>query len=111
VTGGRRPARPGRGRGAAAGVGALAIAGLVLSACGGTPAAIPPTTSAPATATTTFPTTTFPPDTDSGLVNKVHSGGSGGSGPGPDPLIVGGLLVAVLAIAAYTRWRRRPHAR
>jgi len=69
------------------------------------------TTSAPATATTTFPTTTFPPDTDSGLVNKVHSGGSGGSGPGPDPLIVGGLLVAVLAIAAYTRWRRRPHAR
>jgi len=81
----------------------------------------PPTSSAAASSTTTSTTSTTPcPDTATsspdtsvttdptvGLANTRHAS-SGGSGPGPDPMIVGGLLIAALAIAGYTRWRKRP---
>jgi MYXO-CTERM domain-containing protein len=52
----------------------------------------------------TQPDISIPPDpvVGSATVSKQAGGG------GPDPIIVGGLLVAVLAVAAYARWRRRP---
>ena len=74
------------------------------------------TTSGPTTTTTsTYPpdtTTTvadipIPPDPEVGLANARHASSGGSSGPGPDPLIIGGLVVAALAIAAYARWRKR----
>ena len=81
------------------------------------------TTSPPSTTSSTAPSTTAPTDpsgsstsvpdsgapTDptAGLANTKHAS-SGGSGPGPDPMIIGGLLIAALAIAGYSRWRKRP---
>jgi hypothetical protein len=42
-----------------------------------------------------------------GLANARHARpGSGGGSPAP--LVIGGLLIAALAIAAYVRWRKRP---
>jgi hypothetical protein len=64
------------------------------------------TTTQPVPTTTSLPQTVIPPDPVTGVVAADRS--SDGGGPGPDPLIVGGLLVAVLAIAAYARWRKRP---
>jgi hypothetical protein len=73
------------------------------------------TTSSPTTTTSTYPSDTstslpsvsVPADPEVGLANAKHAT-SGSSGPGPDPLIIGGLLIAALAIAGYTRWRKRP---
>jgi len=78
-------------------------------------AATTTTTTSPTTTTSTYPDASatslpaisIPADPEKGLVSaKVPSNGSG---PGPDPLIVGGLIVAVLGIAAFARWRRRPN--
>ena len=66
------------------------------------------TTSSPCPATSTSsPDTATTDDPTVGLANARHAS-SGGSGPGPDPMIIGGLLIAALAIAGYTRWRKRP---
>ena len=61
------------------------------------------TSSTDASATTTVPSS-VPLEDAAG-----HAGGTGGSSP--VPLIVGGLLVAGLAIAAYVRSRRNPRTR
>jgi hypothetical protein len=65
------------------------------------------TSTRPSATSTSFPGTSVTTDPTVGLANARHTS-SGGSGPGPDPIIVGGLLIAVLAIAGYTRWRKRP---
>jgi hypothetical protein len=66
----------------------------------------PPTASTyPPITTTTLPAINIPPDPETGLSAVAKHAAPGA---GPDPLILGGLLVAVLAIAAYARWRRRP---
>jgi hypothetical protein len=59
----------------------------------------------PPDTTTTLPPIVIPPDPETGLTTAAKQAAPGA---GPDPLIVGGLLVAILAIAAYTRWRKRP---
>lgn len=66
------------------------------------------TTSTPCPDTpTSSPGTDVTSDPTVGLANTRRAS-SGGSGPGPDPMIIGGLLIAALAIAGYTRWRKRP---
>jgi len=57
--------------------------------------------------TDSVPPVSVPPDPEVGLANARHAS-SGSSGPGPDPLIIGGLLVAALAVLGFTRWRKRP---
>ena len=62
------------------------------------------TSTYPPITTTTLPAISIPPDPETGLASvSKHAP----PGAGPDPLIVGGLLVAALAIAAYAMWRRR----
>jgi hypothetical protein len=62
------------------------------------------TSTYPPITTTTFPPISIPPDPDAGLASvSKHAP----PGAGPDPLIVGGLLVGALAVAAYALWRRR----
>ena len=51
-----------------------------------------------------YPPISIPPDPEVGVVATHHVTPGGG----PDPLIVGGVLVAGLAVAAWARWRRRP---
>ncbi len=57
--------------------------------------------------TTSPPPVNIPADPETGLasVSKPEK-----SGAGPDPLILGGLVVAILAIAASARWRKRPRS-
>jgi len=85
----------------------------------GQPATTNPSTttssSAPSATASTRPSDTAnsPPSTGAtadptvGLANARHAS-SGGSGPGPGPMIIGGLLIAALAVAGFTRWRKRP---
>jgi hypothetical protein len=63
------------------------------------------TSTYPPDTTTTLPAISIPPNPEIGVATVAKHVTPGA---GPDPLIVGGLLVAVLAIAAYTRWRKRP---
>ena len=65
------------------------------------------TSTYPPTTSTTLPQTKVPGDPEVGVVNSTKSTGTSG-GSGPDPLIAGGLLVGLLAVAAWTRWRKRP---
>jgi hypothetical protein len=51
-----------------------------------------------------YPAVSIPPDPEVGVVAAHHVTPGGG----PDPLIVGGILAAGLAVAAWARWRRRP---
>jgi hypothetical protein len=62
----------------------------------------------PPVASTSLPSISVPPDPEKGLVSTKHASGGSAGGPGPDPLIIGGLLVAALGVAAFTRWRKRP---
>jgi hypothetical protein len=84
--------------------------GLSLAAPSGSTGSGPTATTStdPSDTSTSLPQTSIPPDPEVGVISANRSSDQGGAGPGPDPLIVGGLLVAVLAIAAYTRWRKRP---
>ncbi len=98
-------------RGSTAIVPATAVAP---TAVGGTKASattstLPTTTTStdPSSASTSLPSVSIPPDPEVGLANAQPTS-SGTSGPGPGPLIIGGLLIAALAIAGYTRWRKRP---
>jgi hypothetical protein len=86
-----------------------------------------PTTSSTAPSTTTSSTapstTTSTPSSDTSTssagtsvstdptvgVALARHDSSGGSGPGPGPMIIGGLLIAAVAVAGYLRWRKRPH--
>ncbi|HEY4927527.1 MAG TPA: hypothetical protein VIH95_00125 [Acidimicrobiales bacterium] len=68
----------------------------------------PTTSTYPPVTETSLPTISVPSDPEKGLDSAKHSSGDPGGGPGPDPLIIGGLLVAALGVAAYTRWRKRP---
>jgi MYXO-CTERM domain-containing protein len=68
----------------------------------------PTTTTYPPVTATSLPNISVPADPEKGLDSSKHSSGDAGGGPGPDPLIIGGLLIAALGVAAYTRWRRRP---
>jgi hypothetical protein len=52
----------------------------------------------------TIPPVSVPPDPAVGVASVAKTAPAG---VGPDPVIVGGLLVAGLAVAAYARWRRR----
>ena len=72
--------------------------------CSPTDSTLPTGASDSSDSSGTVPTVSVPADPEVGLATVAHHAPSG---PGPDPLIVGGLLVAVLAIAAYTRWRKR----
>jgi hypothetical protein len=51
------------------------------------------------------PEVSIPPDPEVGITTATRHVNPGS---GPDPMIIGGLVVAGLAIAAYARWRRRP---
>ncbi len=62
----------------------------------------PPSSGASATS---LPDTSIPPDPEVGLATVSHHTVTGG---GPDPLIIGGIVVALLAAGAWVRWRRRP---
>lgn len=59
----------------------------------------------PAVTSTTLPDTSVPPDPEVGIASVAHHVTPGS---GPDPIIVGGIIVAGLAIAAWFRWRKRP---
>ena len=69
----------------------------------------PPTTTStqPSDTSTSSPSTSVTTDPTVGLANTRHAS-SGGPGPGAGPMIIGGLLIAALAIAGYARWRKRP---
>ena len=69
------------------------------------------TTTHPSTSTTTHPATSPPavsvpaaPVAALGIADHP----AGASGPGSGPVIIGGLLVISLGIAAFARWRKRP---
>ncbi|HEX7443952.1 MAG TPA: hypothetical protein VF320_08705, partial [Acidimicrobiales bacterium] len=64
------------------------------------------TSTAPCDPTTTVPDLTVPSDPVVHLADGRPT--PAGPGSGTDSLIVGGLLVAALGIAAFARWRRRP---
>jgi len=85
-----------------------AIAAAAAARAASTPTSSSTTTTStyPPITTTTLPAINIPADPETGLasVSSKHAT----PGPGPDPLILGGLLVAALAIAAYARWRKRP---
>ena len=63
-------------------------------------------TTAPCVQTTTVPDITVPSDPVVHLADGRPA--SAGPGAGSSSLIVGGLLVVALGIAAFARWRRRP---
>ena len=75
-----------------------------------TTSSTPPATSTstqPSDTSTSSPGTSVTTDPAVGLASTHHAS-SGGSGPGAGPTIIGGLLIAALAIAGYARWRKRP---
>jgi hypothetical protein len=102
---------PGAGRHPHIRWGAAAPAAAGTGRPGGSPTTT--TSSSTTTTTSTYPSATdtslpdisVPADPVAALAHAKHP--AGGSGPGPDPLIIGGLLVAALGIAAFARWRRR----
>jgi len=61
-------------------------------------------TSGSSDASGSYPPVSIPPDPEVGVVTPHHVPPGGG----PDPLIIGGIVVAGLAGAAWARWRRRP---
>lgn len=119
-----RPA--GKGGGGAQAAGGAAAGGAVVHKAHTNRAkkASAPGAAAPApkgaVATTTFPSTTtstYPSESAQSIpdvsvpadpVTGTASITKRAVGAGPDPLIIGGLLVAALATAALLRWRRRP---
>jgi hypothetical protein len=74
-------------------------------AASGTTSTTTTTSTYPPDTTTSLPSTDVPPDPVVGVTSAAHHAVPGN---GPDPLIVGGIVVAGLAIAAWFRWRRRP---
>jgi hypothetical protein len=88
---------------AAAGGPAGAVSSTTTSTTG-----VPASTSTqPSDASTSLPGASDTTRPTAGLTTTRHAS-PGGSGPGPDPMIVGGLLIAALAVAGYARWRKRP---
>jgi len=75
-----------------------------------------PTTTRPSNTSSTSTTSSNPSITSPPAVSvpgapvalSVTGHPAGASGPGPAPLIIGGLLITALGIAGFTRWRRRP---
>ena len=93
------PSRPSRGHHGAVAAGGGARVGRT------TVTTAPPTTDPGSTSTTgTTPPISLPADPDAGL---AAVGRPSAPGPGADPMIIGGLLVAGLAVAAFELWRRR----
>ena len=93
------------------------VARMPTAAGGRAPAATAPRNGAATTTTTTGSTGSTVTSTTSlnftaprGLPADLATarGASSGPGTGPAPLIIGGLVILALAIAAWARWRARP---
>jgi hypothetical protein len=123
-----KPAGNGDGGSPSAGTAATSPSGVAPGTSGGsTPRAHPkkggtgsagqagavPSVSGSTSSTTTTPTASPAASTNPTAVPQddvsAHDPGSGGSSP--VPLVVGGLIVAALVIAAYVRSRRHPRTR
>ena len=102
VGAGSRAARSHRAKQAAGPTAAAGAAGGAGGSGGSTTTSS--TASSPDT-TSSLPVTTIPPDPVVGVASIARPAPPGA---GPDPIIVGGLIAALLAAAAWVRWRRRP---
>jgi len=90
---------------------ASATPGPATSTSTSTSTSVPTTTTTPSRdpsdpVTTSLPAASIPADPEVGVSDVARHASPGGAGP--DPLIIGGLLAAVLAAGAWVRWRKRP---